>query len=73
MFQRCPILTGFIRNKNDVDEIYARFVAYKMNVPVCGAIILNEKLDKVCTSILLLVSLIYSLFLILLLLLLILL
>lgn len=30
-----------------IERIYAKFVAYKMNVPVCGAIILNDKLDKV--------------------------
>jgi len=46
MFQRCPLLTDFIVEEN-VEEIYKRFVAYKMNVPVCGAIILNDQLDKV--------------------------
>ncbi|KAI3648478.1 hypothetical protein MP228_006332 [Amoeboaphelidium protococcarum] len=46
MFKRCPLLIEFIE-QSSVEEIYSRFVAYKMNVPVCGAILLNESSDKV--------------------------
>jgi 8-oxo-dGTP pyrophosphatase MutT (NUDIX family) len=46
MFQRCPLLKDFLVHSN-VEEIYQRFLAYKMNIPVCGAILLNPALDKV--------------------------
>ena len=46
MFQRCPLLRNFLVD-SDVEEIYNRFVAYKMNVPVCGSIILNDRMDKI--------------------------
>lgn len=48
MFERCPLIADLVKNPRvDTEEIYRRFVAYKMNVPVCGAIILNDRLDKI--------------------------
>lgn len=48
VFLHCPFLAPY---KDQREQIYASFSRYKMNVPTCGAIILNEKLDKVacCT------------------------
>lgn len=46
MFQRCPLLQEFMVDQ-DVAAIYASFVAYKTHVPVCGCLILNERMDKV--------------------------
>lgn len=46
MFQRCPLLQDFLVDRN-VEEIYKRFLQYKSNIPVYGAIIFNETLDKV--------------------------
>lgn len=40
-----PLIAPFGR---DFDRLYDEFIAYKMSIPVCGAIILNERLDKVC-------------------------
>ena len=45
MFRRCTILAELFPDQRS-EEIYKRFMAYKMHVPVCGAIILNEQLDK---------------------------
>lgn len=41
MFQRCPLLKDFLVESN-MEEIYKRFLALKMNIPVCGAIILSK-------------------------------
>jgi mRNA-decapping enzyme subunit 2 len=46
MFNRCPLLTDFLKNQ-DIEAIYNGFLAYKMKIPVCGAIILNPSRDKV--------------------------
>lgn len=46
MFVRCPLLRDFLHNTS-LEQIYSQFIHYKMNVPVCGAILLNQSLDKV--------------------------
>ncbi|KAL1914972.1 uncharacterized protein VTP21DRAFT_7677 [Calcarisporiella thermophila] len=43
IFQHCPLLSQW---SNDHERAFADFMQYKIRVPVCGAIILNEKLDK---------------------------
>ncbi|KAH7102068.1 Dcp2, box A domain-containing protein [Auriculariales sp. MPI-PUGE-AT-0066] len=43
MFRACPMLREFAKAH---EEAFERFMKYKLNVPVCGAIILNELLDK---------------------------
>jgi len=43
MFRACPMLREFAKNH---EEAFERFMKYKLNVPVCGAIILNDILDK---------------------------
>jgi mRNA-decapping enzyme subunit 2 len=44
VFESCPFLKPYI---HDVDRILLDFMAYKFRVPVCGAILMNETLDKV--------------------------
>lgn len=46
MFSRCPLLHEFLTDSS-IEAIYEKFITYKMNVPVCGAIILNQDMDKV--------------------------
>lgn len=43
IFKHCLILHKWA---NDHETAFANFIDYKIRVPVCGAIILNEKLDK---------------------------
>lgn len=44
LFQHCPLFNGF----TDAQHLaaYEEFLAYKVRVPVRGAIMLNEKMDK---------------------------
>ena len=44
LFQHCPLLEHWA---NDHDIAFTQFMNYKVRVPVCGAIILNENLTKV--------------------------
>jgi hypothetical protein len=44
IFHHCPVLRNY--NKNH-EQAYRDFVKYKVRVPVCGAIMFNEGLDKV--------------------------
>lgn len=45
MFNRCPLLQSYaIRH----DETFDYFMQYKTSVPVCGAIMLNTRMDKAC-------------------------
>ncbi|PIA14455.1 DCP2-domain-containing protein, partial [Coemansia reversa NRRL 1564] len=44
MFKHCPLLSQWA---HDSDMAYQTFLEYKFKVPVCGAIILNQMLDKV--------------------------
>ncbi|KAJ1937782.1 mRNA-decapping enzyme subunit 2, partial [Linderina macrospora] len=44
MFRHCPLLSQWA---HDAETAYQTFLEYKFKVPVCGAIILNEALDKV--------------------------
>lgn len=46
MFTRCPLLKEYLSDSS-IEAIYQQFVTYKMNIPVCGSIILNQDLDKV--------------------------
>ncbi|KAI9094939.1 Dcp2, box A domain-containing protein, partial [Phlyctochytrium arcticum] len=43
-FEHCPLLH---RWKHDHEKAFADFMEYKVRVPVCGAIILNERMDRV--------------------------
>ncbi|KAJ3011576.1 UNVERIFIED_CONTAM: mRNA-decapping enzyme subunit 2 [Siphonaria sp. JEL0065] len=43
-FKQCPLLVNW---EGDHEHAFSTFMEYKVRVPVCGAIILNEKLDKV--------------------------
>ncbi|KAF9013782.1 mRNA-decapping enzyme subunit 2, partial [Haplosporangium bisporale] len=43
-FQHCPLLHEW---SNEHEIAFATFMDYKVRVPVCGAIILNETMDKV--------------------------
>lgn len=43
-FQHCPLLHEW---SNEHETAFANFMEYKVRVPVCGAIILNEAMDKV--------------------------
>lgn len=45
LFQSCPLLTQW---GYDHEEAFNTFMQYKIRVPVCGAIMLNDALDKVC-------------------------
>ncbi|KAG0343117.1 mRNA-decapping enzyme subunit 2 [Podila humilis] len=42
-FQHCPLLHEWA---NEHETAFANFMEYKFRVPVCGAIILNESMDK---------------------------
>ncbi|KAF9426111.1 mRNA-decapping enzyme subunit 2 [Podila epigama] len=42
-FQHCPLLHEW---SNEHETAFANFMEYKIRVPVCGAIILNENMDK---------------------------
>ncbi|KAK3821477.1 MAG: Dcp2, box A domain-containing protein [Benniella sp.] len=42
-FQHCPLLHEW---SNEHETAFANFMEYKVRVPVCGAIILNEAMDK---------------------------
>ncbi|KAF8931416.1 mRNA-decapping enzyme subunit 2 [Dissophora ornata] len=42
-FQHCPLLHEW---SNEHETAFANFMEYKIRVPVCGAIILNEAMDK---------------------------
>ncbi|KAJ1555095.1 mRNA-decapping enzyme subunit 2 [Nowakowskiella sp. JEL0078] len=42
-FAQCPLLKEFSTNH---EEAFQTFLDYKVRVPVCGAIILNEKMDS---------------------------
>ena len=46
LFQSYP-LRGLSTDTADIEKIIENFENYKSRVPVCGAIILNEALDKV--------------------------
>ncbi|KAJ3172932.1 mRNA-decapping enzyme subunit 2 [Geranomyces variabilis] len=43
-FRHCPLLH---RWAHDHEKAFQNFMEYKVRVPVCGAIILNERMDKV--------------------------
>ncbi|KAJ3264873.1 mRNA-decapping enzyme subunit 2 [Chytriomyces hyalinus] len=43
-FAQCPLLVHWA---SDHEQAFSTFMEYKVRVPVCGAIILNEALDKV--------------------------
>ncbi|KAM3581219.1 mRNA-decapping enzyme subunit 2 [Umbelopsis sp. WA50703] len=43
IFQHCPLLRQW---ENEHERAFADFMQYKIRIPVCGAIILNERLDK---------------------------
>ena len=43
-FQHCPLLHEWA---NEHETAFANFMEYKIRVPVCGAIILNDAMDKV--------------------------
>lgn len=44
LFRECPLLH---RWRDDHEEAFTQFMQYKTRVPVCGAIMLNDSLDKV--------------------------
>ncbi|KAI8607255.1 Dcp2, box A domain-containing protein, partial [Chytriomyces sp. MP71] len=43
-FRQCPLLVNWA---SDHEAAFATFMQYKVRVPVCGAILLNEPMDKV--------------------------
>jgi mRNA-decapping enzyme subunit 2 len=43
IFQHCPLLRQW---EHEHERAFADFMQYKIRIPVCGAIILNERLDK---------------------------
>ncbi|KAJ3322259.1 mRNA-decapping enzyme subunit 2, partial [Blyttiomyces sp. JEL0837] len=43
-FAHCPLLVNWA---HDHESAFSTFMEYKVRVPVCGAIILNENLSKV--------------------------
>lgn len=45
LFHHCPVLERW--SGNESEEAFKRFIKYKVRVPVCGGILLNETLDKV--------------------------
>jgi hypothetical protein len=45
LFHACPLLQQW---SHAHEEIYHNFMQYKTKVPVCGAIMLNDAMDKVC-------------------------
>jgi hypothetical protein len=46
-FAHCPLLVQWA---HDHEKAFQTFMEYKVRVPVCGAIMLNERLDKVRTN-----------------------
>ena len=44
LFKSCPLLSDWAECH---EEAYSEFLKYKTRVPVCGAIMLNDKWDKV--------------------------
>lgn len=44
LFRFCPMLQQW---STVHEQAFNQFMAYKLRVPVCGAIMLNEKMDKV--------------------------
>jgi len=44
LFRSCPMLQHW---SHVHDQAFDQFMAYKVRVPVCGAIMLNDKMDKV--------------------------
>lgn len=44
LFRECPLLH---RWRDDHEEAFTQFMQYKTRVPVCGAIMLNDSMDKV--------------------------
>ena len=47
LFKHCPLLQPYA---TQVLEFFASFQQYKIRVPVCGGIILNQAMDKVCMA-----------------------
>ena len=45
LFRSCPLLHHW---SHDHEAAFNDFMEYKTRVPVCGAIMLNESLTKVC-------------------------
>jgi len=43
LFQRCPLLRPY---QEYLENIYASFTSYKIQIPVCGAILLNQNMDQ---------------------------
>jgi hypothetical protein len=46
-FHHCPLLHEW---SDEHETAFVNFMEYKIRVPVCGAIILNEAMDKVTLS-----------------------
>jgi hypothetical protein len=44
LFRACPLIRHW---SADHEQEFQNFLKYKTQVPVCGAIMLNEKMDKV--------------------------
>jgi len=47
LFHACPLLQQW---SHDHEEAFKNFMQYKTRVPVCGAIMLNDAMDKVRKS-----------------------
>lgn len=45
LFHHCPLLSHW---GDDHEQTFQNFLSYKTRVPVCGAIMLNSRWDKVC-------------------------
>ena len=50
LFEACPVLYQW---SHDHEQAFNKFLQYKTRVPVCGAIMLNDAMDKVLSSFLL--------------------
>jgi Dcp2, box A domain len=48
LFHACPLLHQW---SHDHEQAFNTFMQYKTRVPVCGAIMLNDTWEKVCTLI----------------------
>ena len=44
LFEACPVLYQW---SHDHEQAFNKFLQYKTRVPVCGAIMLNDAMDKV--------------------------
>lgn len=44
LFEACPVLNQW---SHDHEQAFNKFLQYKTRVPVCGAIMLNDAMDKV--------------------------